>query len=276
MHIASRLRAAIFLLSFCLAASLSGNALTSAASPSVEAPAAQTAAAKLTVSAAISLKDALDEISNAYAAKHPGATIAFNYGGSGALQHQIEQGAPVDIFLSAAEKNMDALESKGLLAAGTRRDLAGNTLVLVVPSDSSNVKGFSDLTQPAVKTIALGEAATVPAGMYAQQTLQHLGLLDAIKNKVVYAKDVRQVLTYVETGNANAGVVYRTDALISAKVRIVATAPDDSHEPIVYSVAVVKATHDEAAARAFVEFLSGSDARAIFEKFGFAAPAVKN
>jgi molybdate transport system substrate-binding protein len=138
------------------------------------------------------------------------------------------------------------------------------------------VKGFSDLTKPAVKTIALGEASTVPAGMYAQQTLQHLGLFDAIKSKVVYAKDVRQVLTYVETGNADAGVVYRTDALVSSKVRIVAAAPDDSHQAIVYPVAVVKATQDEAAARAFEEFLAGSDARAIFEKFGFGAPAVKN
>lgn len=278
MHSEPRRRAAIFffIVCFCLAASFTESALTSAANPPTMRPAPQTVAAKLTVSAAISLKDALDEISKAYAAKHPGTTIAFNYGGSGTLQHQIEQGAPVDIFFSAAENNMDSLESKGLLIAGTRRDLVRNTLVLVAPSDTSNVKGFSDLTKPAVKTIALGEAATVPAGMYAQQTLQHLGLFDAIKGKVVYAKDVRQVLTYVETGNADAGLVYKTDALVSAKVRIVATAPEDSHDAIVYPVAVVKATHDEAAARAFENFLAGSDARAIFEKFGFAAPAVKN
>jgi len=278
MNSGPRLRAAISLFTacFCLAASLAGSALPSAATPPALILEAQAPAANLTVSAAVSLKDALDEISKAYAAIHPGATIAFNYAGSGTLQHQIEQGAPVDIFFSAAEKNMDALESKGLLVAGTRRDLVRNSLVLIVPAGSSNVKGFSDLTQPAVKTIALGEASTVPAGMYAQQTLQHLGLFDAIKSKVVYAKDVRQVLTYVETGNADAGLVYRTDELISSKVRVVATAPDDSHEPIVYPVAVVKATHYEAAARAFEDFLAGPDARATFEKFGFLAPAVKN
>jgi molybdate transport system substrate-binding protein len=276
MFIRQRLRGAIFLVGLCGAVVFAGSALRSAEIPRAAHFAPQTAPAKLKVSAAISLKDALDEISKAYSAKHPGVTIAFNYGGSGALEHQIEQGAPVDIFFSAAEKNMDALESKGEVVSGTRRDLVRNSLVLVVPSGAANVKGFADLTQAAVKAIALGEAATVPAGMYAQQTLQHLGLFDAIKSKVVYAKDVRQVLTYVETGNADAGLVYRTDALTSKTVRIAAVAPEDSHEPIVYPAAVVKATQQEAAAHAFVEYLGGPDARATFEKFGFATPAVKN
>ncbi|MFZ0635121.1 MAG: molybdate ABC transporter substrate-binding protein [Candidatus Acidiferrales bacterium] len=232
--------------------------------------AAQESPASLTVSAAISLKDALDEIAKMYEQKNPGVKVTFNYGGSGTLQHQIEQGAPVDIFFSAAEKQMDALVAKGLTVAGTRRDAVRNSLVLIVPAAAGTAKDFSDLVKPEVKTIALGEPATVPAGMYAQQTLQHLGLMDAIKPKVVYAKDVRQVLTYVETGNADAGLVYRTDALISKKVRIVATAPEDSHEPIVYPLAVIKGTKQESAARGLADYLAGADAHAIFKKYGFA------
>jgi molybdate transport system substrate-binding protein len=226
----------------------------------------------ITVSAAISLKDALDELGHLYEQRHVNAKMTFNYGGSGTLQHQIEQGAPVDIFFSAAEKQMDALESEDLLVAGTRRDLVANKLVLVAPVESSAPRDFPDLARPEVKIIALGEPGTVPAGMYAHQTLEHLGLLDAIRKKVVYAKDVRAVLTYVETGNADAGFVYQTGARGSAKVRIVAAAPAGTHDPIVYPVAIMKNSKDKPAARAFLEFLESSDARAVFEKYGFAAP----
>src|ERR1700733_16082831 len=129
------------------------------------------------VSAAISLKDALEEIAKLYEAKHPNGAVSYNYGGSGALQHQIEQGAPVDIFFSAAEKQMDALQAEHLILLPTRHDIVRNALVLVTLADSDVVKDFPDLAKPAVKTIALGEAATVPAGQYAEQTLQHLGVL---------------------------------------------------------------------------------------------------
>jgi molybdate transport system substrate-binding protein len=226
----------------------------------------------LTVSAAISLKDALGELGRAYEQSHPGAKILFNYAGSGTLQHQIEQGAPVDIFFSAAEKQMDSLQSKGLIVAGTRKNIVANDLVLIVPATSNLVRSFRDLPRPDVKIVALGQPETVPAGMYARQALDHLGLLTAVKKKTVYAKDVRQVLTYVETGNADAGIVYRTDARISAKVRVVATAPADSHEPIIYPAAVVKGSKNVASARAFLDFLAGSEARAVFAKYGFAAP----
>jgi molybdate transport system substrate-binding protein len=228
--------------------------------------------AAVTVSAAISLKDALDELGRAYEQSHAGTKIVFNYGGSGTLQHQIEQGAPVDIFFSAAEKQMDTLQSEDLIVAGTRRNLVANELVLVVPVNSNIVRNFQDLTRPEVKIVALGEPETVPAGMYAWQVLDRLGLLAAVAKKTVYAGDVRQVLTYVETGNADAGIVYQTDARISSKVRIVATAPAASYDPIVYPAAVVKSAKDVASARAFLEFLAGPEARAVFAKYGFLMP----
>jgi molybdate transport system substrate-binding protein len=230
--------------------------------------------ASITVSAAISLKDALDELGHIYEQRHPDTKVTFNYGSSGTLQNQIEQGAPVDIFLSAAEKQMDAVESGGLLVAGTRHDLVGNQLVLVVPASSNIVKDFSDLARPEVKIVALGEPGTVPAGMYAHQMLEHLGLLAAVEKKAVYAKDVRAVLTYVETGNADAGIVYQTDARASTKARVVATAPAATHNTIAYPAAVIRSTKNITAARAFLDFLESADALAVFEKYGF-TPAEK-
>jgi molybdate transport system substrate-binding protein len=226
---------------------------------------------EITASAAISLKDSLDAIGQAYEKANPGVKIAFNYGGSGTLQRQIEQGAPVDIFFSAAEKQMDSLAAKGLVDNGTRRDVVTNSLVLIAPTGSTAIHSFADLTRPEVKTVALGEAATVPAGMYARQTLEHSGLLAAVEKKAVFAKDVRAVLTYVETGNADAGIVYQTDAQSSAKVRIVAAAPADSHDPIVYPAAILKGAKNPAEARSFLAFLAGPEAREVFLKNGFAA-----
>jgi len=239
----------------------------------------------ITVSAAISLKDALDELGPIFQVQQhrknggSGTAVTFNYGGSGTLARQIEQGAPVDVFFSAAEKQMDELAVQGLIVADTRRDLVANALVLIAPAQSTALHSFQDLSNAAVKTIALGETSTVPAGMYARQTLEHLGLFASVEKKVVYAKDVRAVLTYVETGNADAGLVYQTDANTSTKVRVVAVAPADSHDPILYPAAVLRDAKDKAAARAFVEFLQGSDARAVFQKYGFTSAeksAIKN
>jgi molybdate transport system substrate-binding protein len=239
----------------------------------------------ITVSAAISLKDALDELGPIFQVQQHrknggnGTAVTYNYGGSGTLARQIEQGAPVDVFFSAAEKQMDELAAQNLIVADTRRDLVGNALVLIAPAQSADPHSFQDLTGLAVKTIALGETSTVPAGMYARQTLEHLGLFAAVEKKIVYAKDVRAVLTYVETGNADAGLVYQTDANTSKKIRVVAIAPADSHDPILYPAAVLRDSKDKAAARAFLEFLQGPDARAVFQKYGFTAAeksAVKN
>jgi len=228
------------------------------------------AATELTISAAISLKDALDEIKQLYASENPGVSIATNYGASGTLQLQIEQGAPVDVYISAAPKQMDALESKGLLLPGTRRDLLRNEIVLIVPSDSRlGIKSFLDLTRPDVKQIALGEPTAVPAGQYAKEVLTNLGIYDAVKSKAVLGKDVRQVLTYVETGNVDAGVVYLTDAKTSSKVMVVAQAPENSHQPVIYPVAVIKSTKNAEAAKRFGDFLEGPKAAAVFRKYGF-------
>jgi molybdate transport system substrate-binding protein len=224
----------------------------------------------LTVSAAISLKDALDEAKQLYTADNPNVSIAVNYGASGTLQLQIEQGAPVDIFISAATKQMDALDTKGLLLQGTRKNLLLNEVVLIVPKDSSlNISSFQDLTRPNVKQIALGEPTTVPAGQYAKEVLTSLGIYDAVNAKAILGKDVRQVLTYVETGNVDAGIVYSTDAQSSSKVKVVATAPAKSHAPVVYPAAVIKGSKNSAAARQFLDFLSGPRGRAVFQKYGF-------
>lgn len=230
----------------------------------------QTAKVDLTVSAAISLKNALDEVKQAYADENPGVSVAINYGASGTLQIQIEEGAPVDVFISAAPKQMDALDAKGMLLEGTRRDLLRNEVVLIVPKDSAaGISSFQDLTRPSVKQVALGEPTTVPAGQYAKEVLANLGIYDAVNSKAILAKDVRQVLTYVETGNVDAGIVYSTDALSSSKVKVVAQAPEKSHAPVVYPVAVIKGSKNASAAKQFVAFLSGPKAAAIFQKYGF-------
>ena len=196
--------------------------------------------------------------------------IAANYGASGTLEIQIEQGAPVDVFLSAAPKQMDSLETKGLVLEGTRRDLLRNEVVLIVPKDSSaGISSFQDLTRASVKQVALGEPVTVPAGQYAKEVLTSLGIYDAVNSKAVLGKDVRQVLTYVETGNVDAGIVYATDALSSAKVKIVATAPTKSHSPVIYPAAVIKASKNPAASRALLDFLASPRGLAIFQKYGF-------
>jgi len=231
---------------------------------------AQNTKVELTASAAISLKDALDEIKQAYEQANPGVTIATNYGASGTLQLQIEQGAPVDVYISAAPKQMDALASKGLLLEGTRKNLLRNEVVLIVPKDSSTrISSFQDLTGANVKQVALGEPTVVPAGQYAKEVLTKLGIYDAVNAKAVLAKDVRQVLTYVETGNVDAGIVYKTDALSSSKVRIVAEAPADSHAPVLYPVAVIKDSKNPAAAKQFEDFLASPKGTEIFRKYGF-------
>jgi molybdate transport system substrate-binding protein len=196
--------------------------------------------------------------------------LRFNLGASGTLQQQIEQGAPIDVFLSAAPPQMDALASKSLLMDGSRRDLVRNSIVLIAPASGGRVSSFQDLARAQVKFIAVGEPQTVPAGAYAKEVLTHLGLYDSLQSKFVLARDVRQVLTYVSTGNADAGIVYSTDARTTPQVKVVAVAPEDSHSPVIYPVAILKGTHNAAAAKAFCDYLFSPKAQDIFKKFGFA------
>jgi molybdate transport system substrate-binding protein len=231
--------------------------------------------AQITVSAAASLKDALTAIKDSFAgshsdvAPHSDIELMLNFGASGTLELQIEQGAPADVFVSAAPHQMDALAAKGLILADTRVDLLRNELVLIAPRDSKDVTGFSDLGKAGVRVVAMGDPRSVPAGAYAQQVLQALGLSDAVKGKTVLGTDVRQVLADVETGSADAGLVYATDAAISSRVRVVADAPENTHMPIVYPAAVLRSSTHPDEARAFLQYLQSAEARSIFQKYGF-------
>lgn len=223
----------------------------------------------LLISAAASLKDAMEEMKPLYQEKHSNVNVTYNFGASGALLQQIEQGAPTDIFISAAKRQMDTLDQKGAIVPGTRTNLANNRLVLVVPNGSRTVTSFASLKQPEIKRIAIGEPRSVPAGQYAEQVLQKLKLWNEVKPKLVYANNVRQVLAAVESGNADAGLVYATDARISKKVKVAVTADDSYHSPIVYPIAVMKRSKNVNAAKAFVQYLSSSQAKGVLRKYGF-------
>jgi molybdate transport system substrate-binding protein len=224
---------------------------------------------EITVSAAVSLRDAFREISKQYE-ERTGAKINFNFGASGALQKQIESGAPVDVFASAGIPQMDALARQGLIAPETRRDFARNTLVLVVPTDStSGITAFADLGGAKVKKLAIGNPKTVPVGQYAEQSLTRLGLWQGLGPKLILAEDVRQALDYVARGEVDAGVVYSSDVRATGdRVRIVATAPADSHDPILYPIAVVRASGHQDAARAFIDAVMSDEGQRILEKYG--------
>ena len=226
---------------------------------------------EIIVSAAISLKDAFEEIGKFFEAKHKGAKVAFNFGASGDLVHQIEGGAPVDVFAPASQKDMDEAEKKGLILPNSRINFAGNTVVLITPAGSKiPIKTFQDVGLNQVEKIAAGNPKTVPAGRYAEEVFIHFKMLPAIKSKLIYAEHVRQVLDYVARGEVDAGVVYTTDAMVKAKdIRIVATAPEDSHSPIIYPAAVVKSTNKEGLAKAFVSLLISGEGRMVLEKHGF-------
>jgi molybdate transport system substrate-binding protein len=228
-------------------------------------------ASELTISAAVSLKDAFDEIAE-ISKKRNGARIHFNYGASGALQKQIESGAPADIFASAGAKQMDELMSKGLIITDTRKDFARNSLVLIVPAKSVVVSSFADLANPAVRKVAVGNPKTVPAGQYSDQTLTKLKLLPQMQTKLIFAEDVRQVLDYVVRDEVDAGIVYSSDALSAGdKIKIAAHAPDDSHDPILYPIAVIKDSKQQEAARKFIDLILSSEGQAIMIKHGFLA-----
>ena len=220
----------------------------------------------LTVSAAASLRDVLTVIAKRYSP----ANVRFNFASSGTLQRQIENGAPVDVFISAADKNMDELQRVKLIDADTRKVLARNRLVLIVPRNSrARIRSFSDLHKTSIKRVAMGAPKSVPAGKYAQQVLSKIGIWKTVEVKAVRGKDVREVLTQVELGNVDAGLVYRTDAAISSKVRVIATAPEKYHAPIRYPVAVVDDTKNKVAARRFVQFLTSTQAKKILRQYRF-------
>ena len=230
------------------------------------------AAQDLTISAAISLKEGLTDIANTFEAANPGATVSLNLGASGDLQRQIEAGAPVDVFVSAASSNMDVLSRHGGIDPGTRRDVACNRLVVVTPADVAT--GPASLAGLEVmEHIALGNPKTVPAGQYAKQALESAGLWTKLQPRLVFAENVRQALDYVARGEAEAGFAYATDAgVIPDQVRVAFEVDPAAYEPIRYPAAVVAGTRQRDLAQRFVEFLTGPEATAALERRGFSLP----
>ena len=228
-------------------------------------------ASDLFISAAASLAQPLDELVALYNEKvGPKVRIIVNYGGSGALQTQIENGSPADLFLSAAAKQMDALQDKGLVDTATRVDLLKNDIVLIVPATAGiSLDSFEDAAAGAVGSIALGDPESVPAGQYAKEVFTSLGLWEAVQARAVFASDVKQVLSWVATGNADCGVVYKTDAVSESGVKIAAAAPEGSHKEVIYPAAVLATAENRAAALSFLEFLQTDEALGVFERYGF-------
>ncbi|WFB55866.1 molybdate ABC transporter substrate-binding protein [Paenibacillus sp. BR1-192] len=225
---------------------------------------------ELTVSAAASMTDALKEIQEDYKTKNPNITLNFNFGASGALQQQIEQGAPADLFLSAAAKNMEALVDKQLIDANQQKNVLSNELVAVVSADGQvPVASFADLSKSELKNIAIGIPESVPAGSYAKEALTKTNFWDSLQSKIVQGKDVRQVLQYVETGNADVGFVYKTDALTSDKVKVAFTVDPATYTPVEYPIGIVKATKHRKEAEDFYTFIQTQEALDVFVKYGF-------
>jgi molybdate transport system substrate-binding protein len=262
---------AALLLAICVVSIVTGCSSTNAGSSGSSSPASSSAPrVELTIAAASSLTNVTTDIIKDYKTVAPNVTLTFTYGASGALQTQLEQGAPVDIFMSAAEKQMDALDKEGLLASSTRTDLLENKLVLITPKGSTlGIKNFSDLGTTIVSKVAIGDPASVPAGTYAQEVFTYLKIWDAVKAKSNLGTNVSQVLTWVEGGNVDCGVVYATDAASSDKVTVVCEAPAGSLEKIMYPVAALKSSKNAQAAQSFITYLKSKSAVALFEKYGF-------
>jgi molybdate transport system substrate-binding protein len=228
--------------------------------------------ADITVFAAASLTDSLKEIAAAYE-KTSGDKIIFNFGASSTLARQIEEGAPADIFFSADEAKMDALEKKGLIDPVTRQSRLGNRLVVVVPKDSPlEIKSAGDLTNAAVKRIALADTKAVPAGVYAKAWLTQQKLWPFIEPKVVPTENVRGALAAVASENVEAGVVYKTDAGISKEIKVAYEVPAAETPKISYPMALVKESQQPKAARKFLEVLASEEAGQTFKRFGFIVP----
>lgn len=227
----------------------------------------------LTVSAAASLQNALSAIDPLFEQDHPDIEVSYNSGGSGTLQRQIEQGAPADVFFSASPMQMDALTEKGLIRSDSHQNLLSNQLVLIAPLASSltqfeDLRPDSSAEQPLPK-VAVGEFNSVPAGQYAQATLTDFKLLPQLMSQLVFFNNVRGVLAAVESGNAGAGLVYQTDAQLSDLVKVVAIAPQASHPPILYPIAILQRSQHPEAAQQYIDFLTTPAADKVFQQFGF-------
>ena len=226
----------------------------------------------LTVSAAVSLTEAMKDLGKAFEAANPGVTVAFNLGASGQLYQQLEQGAPVDVFVSADQKWMDKAQQADLLAPGLRKDIAANALVLAVPAGNpAKVTSLSDLAAERVKRVAMGNPRTVPAGAYAQGALDAGGLTQAVSSKLIYAESVRQALDYLARGEVDAGLVYATDAkVVEGRVSVAAQVPTTTR--VTYPMAVLKAAAKPALAAKFLDLTVSPEGQQILARYGFSRP----
>jgi len=224
---------------------------------------------EILVSAAASLADVLKEISNGYQSKSK-HTVRFNFGPSSGLARQIEEGAPADMFFSADLPQMDTLDKNGRLEPGTRKNLLSNQLVIIIPADSKLAMASpKDLLKSVVKRIALAEPSSVPVGVYSSKYLADEGLWNQVKAKIVPVKDVRATLAAVESGNVEAGFVYKTDAAVSKKVKVAFQVPGEKGPKIVYPIAIVKESKRKDAARNFMGYIVSPAAKETFKQYGF-------
>lgn len=232
---------------------------------------ASTEEKNLTVFAAASMKNALDDVDAAYTAR-TGVKVVASYAASSVLAKQIDQGAPADIFLSADTDWMDYVATRKAISTATRTNLLGNSIVLIAPKDSAIDKvtiasGFDLAKLAGSGRIATGDVSSVPAGKYAKAALEKLGAWEAAAPKFAMAENVRAALTLVARGEAVLGIVYATDAKVEPEVKILGTFPADSHPPIIYPVAATTSAGPKAAD--YLAFLHSSAAKTIFEKYGF-------
>ena len=230
------------------------------------------AAADLTVSAAASLTNAFKELGPLFEAQNPGTSVVFNFGASDALLAQIAKGAPADVFASADQETMGRADTQKLLAPGSRRNFVANTLVMIVPADSTlSLKAPADLQKPEVKRIAIGHPASVPVGRYTRGSLEKSKLWAGVEPKAVFAQNVRQALDYVARGEVEAGFVYATDAAIMKdKVKVVATLPTNT--AITYPIASVAGSPNPDVARKFLDFVLTPSAQTVLARYGFGTP----
>jgi molybdate transport system substrate-binding protein len=226
---------------------------------------------ELTLSAAISMKEAVEQVGRRFTDQHPGVTLRLNFGSSGELEKQIEGGAPVDVFISAGEREMDVLERRGLIRPETRRAIARNVLTVIKPSDSRlDLSSPATLTDARVRRIVIGDPRTVPAGQYAEQSLRSLGLWPSVQPKLVFAGNVRQALEYVARGEVEAGFVYATDVARRASgVMEAFRPPEDTYRPIVYPAAVVKQSAHPQLGAAFMAILASAEGQDALARLGF-------
>lgn len=225
---------------------------------------------ELFISAAASLTDAMEDIVAAFEEAHPEIAVTMNFGGSGKIAQQIQQGAPVDVFLSADQEWMDKLAEADYISSESRINFATNELVLIAKKDKSlAIDSIEDLADAEIDQIAIGNPDSVPAGKYAIEALGNSGILNLLKEQFVYAKDVRQVLTYVETGNTEGGFVYKSDLRRADDIEVLAQINEDLYEPIVYPAAVVSSSKKVELANAFVSFLDSDIVHSILKTYGF-------